>query len=97
MHLIPNIGERNTIELRLDERCECTWLIAGIYPIECAPRLFVATRAGRLAAIYGDAPMIKKYPAGSEHVEGYVRVTFPGKWYHVIIIGTQTSKVTAVD
>ena len=57
----------------------------------------MATRDGGSAAIYGDAPTITKYPASSEYVEGHIRVAFPGKWYHAIIIGTQLSKVTAVD
>ena len=57
----------------------------------------MATRDGVSAAIYGDAPTITKYPAGGEYVEGYVRVTSPGKWYHAIIIGSQLSKVTTVN
>ena len=98
VHLIANIGDRKSIELRPDERCECAWLIAEIYPrFDCAPHLFVATRDGGSTAIYGDAPTITKYPAGGEYVEGYVRVTFPGKWYHAIIIGSQLSKVTTVN
>ena len=84
--------------MRPDARGECVWFVVGIYPRNALTnQFFTVARDGKASVIYGGSPDVVKYPSGSEYVEGYLRLTFLANWYHVIIIGTQLSKVTAVD
>ena len=98
IHVFPNIGVRTAIELHPDDGGECVWFVAAVYPRDNGlSQVFTVNRDAYCNLISGNAPIVAKYPAGSEYTEGYVRITFGSEYRHIIAISTIPSVITAVD